>query len=129
MIILCILFVTHWLADFVFQNNDVATNKWNGFKTYHLNKHGMDYLLSTAAITIWLVLYKVINDDNWNPSFMWYGYILSITVLHVITDYFTSKMTHRLWEEKKVHNFFVVIGLDQLLHSIQIICLYYIFWN
>jgi hypothetical protein len=44
--------------------------------------------------------------------------IFGITfITHGVTDYFTSKWTSRLWEEKKVHDFFVVIGLDQLIHA------------
>jgi len=48
--------------------------------------------------------------------------IFGITfITHWVTDYFTSKWTSRLWEEKQVHNFFVVIGLDQLIHATSLL--------
>jgi hypothetical protein len=37
--------------------------------------------------------------------------------LHFVTDYITSRASSNLWEEKKWHRFFVMIGFDQLIHQ------------
>jgi len=51
--------------------------------------------------------------------------IFSITFLtHWFTDLFTSRWTSKLWEKKDVHNFFVVIGLDQLIHATTLLITY-----
>jgi len=41
--------------------------------------------------------------------------------IHFVVDYNTSRVTSRLWQEKRVHDFFVVVGFDQLLHSITLL--------
>ena len=48
-------------------------------------------------------------------------------VTHFLTDYGTSKWTSKLYLQKKYYGFpafFSVIGLDQLLHQIQLIICY-----
>lgn len=37
--------------------------------------------------------------------------------LHFFIDAITSRLTARLWAKGQVHNFFVLVGLDQLLHA------------
>jgi hypothetical protein len=47
-------------------------------------------------------------------------------VAHTATDYVTSRINARLWEEKKVHWFFVSIGFDQFLHYTQLLLTYHL---
>lgn len=46
-------------------------------------------------------------------------------LVHFLVDYFTSRLTSKLWAEGKVHDFFVVIGLDQLIHTLTLLISYY----
>ena len=42
-------------------------------------------------------------------------------ILHFCVDFITSKITSRLWGDNKIHEFFVTVGLDQLLHIISLL--------
>jgi hypothetical protein len=44
---------------------------------------------------------------------------------HWVIDFFTSRATSYLWKKQDVHNFFVVIGFDQLLHALILIYSYH----
>jgi len=47
-------------------------------------------------------------------------------ICHWITDYFTSRLNSKLWAKGDVHNFFVSVGFDQVLHYIQLFLTFYI---
>jgi shikimate 5-dehydrogenase len=36
------------------------------------------------------------------------------------TDCVTSRITSRLWQQQREHGFFVVVGLDQLIHQVTL---------
>ena len=91
--ILLIIWV-HWIADFVAQTNWMAKGKSSSNLT--LTAHIVAYSL---FLLVFGPKYAVVNG-----------------VLHWITDYFSSRQTKKLWEKGDVHNFFVVIGLDQAIH-------------
>jgi len=116
--ILLVLFL-HWVTDFVLQNDWMAKNKWQD--TDALLSHIFVY--TTVFFVFSYILGLVYSDMSW----LLYG--LLVGVLHFFTDKYTSRWTHRLWEEKKVHKFFVVIGFDQLLHFVQLLTLFALFKN
>ena len=41
-------------------------------------------------------------------------------IIHTITDYITSREVHKYFDKKDTHNGFIIIGLDQILHYVQI---------
>jgi hypothetical protein len=110
------LLVIHFVADFLLQSNWMALNKSKDW----------------GALSLHCLIYSL--------CFVWLGFIfVAITFLtHFITDAFTSRLTSRLWfidlavrstinknlkwpffakiNDRKRHWFFVVIGLDQLIH-------------
>lgn len=98
-----ILIVIHFLADFVCQSNAMAQGKSKS--NIWLTKHILAYQIVFIIPSIYLLGFE-------------YGmiYVGINGFLHWITDYFTSRWTSRLWEKKDVHNFFVVIGFDQVIH-------------
>jgi hypothetical protein len=103
------------MADFVLQTEWQAINKWNN--NLALISHTTNYS------TCWLPLIVIIQCIHTHPNLVWF---LPITfVSHTITDYFTSKLNHKLWEKKKVYSFFVSIGFDQFLHIVQLVLTYY----
>ena len=94
MILLLGLIWLHWIADFVAQADWMAKGKSSSNKAL------------TAHIAIYSLFLLILGPK----------YALVNGALHWITDYFTSRQTKKLWEKKEVHNFFVVIGLDQAIH-------------
>lgn len=117
----------HFLGDFVLQNNWMALNKSKSLKA--LGAHVGVYTLCFFPRGVY--------------------FMLALFFLHFVTDFFTSRLTSRLWFlkvndmvnvvgpgkeewilvqflEKKRHWFFVAIGFDQLLHLVQIAFLLHI---
>jgi hypothetical protein len=87
---------THFISDFVLQTDAMAKGKSSSNKilTKHVLVYGLFFLVYFGPV------YTAVN-----------------CLLHWITDYFSSRATSKLWKENKVHDFFVVIGLDQVIHT------------
>lgn len=108
--IILILF-THFMADFVFQNRDIANRKHN----------------STAAVVIHSLIYitclfVVIGFPFAYLGFNFAAFILINGLFHFVVDWVTSRMAYyyhrRISGEKK---FWVTIGLDQFIHAAALI--------
>jgi hypothetical protein len=99
-----LILMYHWVADFMFQSDWMARNKSSD--DVPLVAHIGVY----TFVFIWLgLLFAGI------PGLVW---ALVNGVAHFFTDWATSRITSYLWKKKDVHSFFVVIGLDQLLHYV-----------
>jgi len=96
----------HWLADFVLQTHWQATNK-----SKRLDALALHVFTYTAA----LALGSVLLFPRW-PSFAWPIFVAVNGAAHFVTDFFTSRWSSKLYAKQDYHNFFVVIGLDQLIH-------------
>lgn len=100
---------SHFIADFIFQSDKMAKNKSSS-----------NQWLSIHIVTYMAVLYLLMVDRyslfyNHNDHNL-HTYVLINGLAHFCTDYVTSRITKKLWAEQKVHDFFVVIGLDQAIH-------------
>ena len=100
--IIIILFA-HWVVDFVLQPNWMAQGKSKAYLP--LLSHAAAYTLVLALVH---PLWAIING-----------------VLHLVVDYFTSRISAKLYAKGDIHNFFVVIGLDQFIHAITLLTTYY----
>lgn len=97
------LLILHFISDFILQSDWMAQNKSNSNKV--LGLHVLTYSIPFLLIG---PTFAVVNG-----------------IFHFITDYVTSRITKRLWAKKEVHWFFVIIGLDQLLHYIVLLTLFH----
>jgi hypothetical protein len=99
------LLAAHWLADFVLQTHWQAQNKSKS--NVALFRHVLVYtaVLGAASAAIF------------GPSIGWLGFVWLNFALHFATDYCTSRLTSRLYTRGDWHNFFVVVGFDQLIHQ------------
>lgn len=114
--VLLAIFVVHFLADFVFQTSQMATGKSKSLKwlSIHVGVYGLVSIISLLLISN--------SAHSYYLGFAWW---LGNVALHFITDFFTSKITSKYWEEKKYRFFFVMIGLDQLIHNLCLVGTYY----
>lgn len=104
---LIFILFAHWISDFVFQSDKMAINKSKSFYwlTFHVLAYGsgmLFFMLMTMTIfsSSSILLYILINS-----------------IAHFCTDAVTSRITSYLYSKGDRHNFFVVIGLDQLIHT------------
>ena len=109
--IVFVLLFTHWLADFVLQTDQMAkgkstSNKW---LSIHILCYSLPFL--TFMLTLGVVKGLIFVAVN--------------AVAHFVTDYFTSRLSSKLWNEGQVHYFFVIIGFDQMIHMMTLIGTYY----
>lgn len=126
-----IILVTHYVADFLLQTHWQASNKSKN--NVALVEHVAVYTVVLAAVTA--VLFGL--------TAMWFVFFWFNGVLHFCTDYLTSRWSSRYFKmaiddmdtmrrstkvygdpnffevnpAKHWHNFFVVIGFDQLIHQ------------
>lgn len=111
---LLVILVTHWLADFVLQSDNIAKNKSKSIKI--LLTHGFQYSL-VWGICLFLLLLPRLDKE----AIIFISAFVSITVItHSVVDFFTSKINSFLLSKGKTHEFFIVVGLDQILHYIQL---------
>lgn len=106
------ILLIHFLADFGLQTHDQATNKSksNKWLAYHVSVYSIMWLFASYVyFGSWIlaVIFAVITF-----------------CCHFITDWATSRIGKPFWEKQDLHNGFVVVGFDQVLHYIQ---LYYTF--
>lgn len=109
-ILLLILFI-HWVADFVCQSHEMSIkkSKSNWWLSYHVSVYTLVTFLS------YLLLFGHVNMIQ----------VAGITfITHWITDYFTSRWTSKLYAKGDIHNFFVVVGLDQFIHYATLLLTY-----
>ena len=92
----------HFIADFVLQSDRVAKGKSKD--SWVLLEHGTIYMIPLLLIS---PMYALVNAS-----------------IHITIDYFTSRLSGKLWARGEVHNFFVVIGFDQLLHVLTLLWTY-----
>lgn len=116
-LILSIIFI-HWFADFVLQTDWQAKNKSKNNKA--LLSHTWTYSLVWYTIGVFYAMFNP-NYIPWSLTL----FVLITFVAHTLTDYFTSRLNSKLWAKGDVHNFFVSVGFDQVLHYAQLFGTFY----
>lgn len=113
--------IIHWEADFSMQTPEMAMNKSKS--NYWLTLHAVVY--TGVTLLFWrFFIFHPAHSYLISDYFKFSGFIFST---HWITDYITSRQTGRLYKEGKYHEFFAMIGLDQVCHLVQLLTAYYLF--
>ena len=95
----------HWVADFVLQTDWQAKNK---------SKNNLALLLHVTTYTVCLSVYGFIFLPlSMETIKLW---VLANGAAHFAVDYVTSRVNTYLWNKGRVHDFFVMVGFDQVIH-------------
>lgn len=98
--IMLLLLMVHFFGDFIMQTHEMACNKST----------------SNAWLSVHVLTYSLCFIVFLDPFLFLYVFIT-----HWVVDYNTSRMTAQRWKVKDYHNFFVVVGADQLIHYVTLI--------
>lgn len=121
------IIVGHWVGDFLLQSDWMALNKSKNWLA--LFSHTIVYTIAmVVSMGVWLQFYYdafilaplSLNFDIWNALGSW-G-ILNF-LMHTWQDAVTSTIIASPWAAQNRHRFFVMIGLDQVLHHL------FLFWS
>lgn len=102
----------HWFADFFCQTHKMSMEKSkdNRWLSVHV-------LVYTEMLTIGLLF-------TLGPYHLMFNFLIFVPLTfaaHWCQDYVTSRITSRLYKAGQFHWFFVVIGIDQFLHYLQLL--------
>lgn len=102
------ILLIHFLADFGLQTHEQAQLKSTQWKPlfYHVGVYSMIWFIAVLSL---------IND----PLIAFYFSIITF-VCHYLTDYTTSRISKGFFDKGDMHNGFVVVGFDQVLHYLQL---------
>lgn len=91
-----LIFICHFLGDFVLQTRDIATHKSTNNK----------------VLAFHCILYGI--------AFLFFGLLFAVItgILHFMIDYFTSRLTTKFWKQNRDDLFWLTIGVDQMLHMV-----------
>jgi hypothetical protein len=109
-ILFLIILFTHWVADFVTQSDAIAKGKSEDLEL--LFKHALGYSIIWVPVIIGMILFGM------SLMLLWFPLLMFIT--HIVIDYYTSKVHSQLYAKGDIHNFFVSVGFDQVLHYLTI---------
>ena len=126
-----LIIIIHWVADFIMQDEKWALGK---------SKNWRDLVMHTLLYsTIWwfpaLTFLLYFSPDIKSIDELMFKSLLFVFitfVAHTITDYFTSRIVSKKFENKhygsSIPNFgaFTIIGIDQVLHYVQLFTTYYL---
>ncbi|RUP42182.1 MAG: DUF3307 domain-containing protein [Acinetobacter sp.] len=109
------LMLSHWVADFLCQTDWMAQNKSKSWRALLL--HTFTY---STVMSILFTGYTTLAGFEFSLMLFFQFWFITF-ISHTATDYVTSRWTSKLWQQQKVHWFFVVIGFDQLMHYTQLL--------
>jgi hypothetical protein len=110
----------HWIADFVFQDEKWALGKSEN--TFDLTAHTVTYSM------LWYLPMCIMLNSFLIPLI----FVLITFITHTTTDYFTSRIVSKKFKNGQygsaIPNFgaFTIIGIDQVLHYIQLFTTYWL---
>lgn len=125
-----IILIGHYIADFIFQTEDLALGKSSSKSLLFI--HSLMYsVLMTFTIMGVIIVEVGILSLHFYELFLLLFFVITL-ILHFAVDFVTSKITKKLFEKQILYtefpNFgaFSIIGLDQLIHYMLLFLTYYL---
>ncbi len=109
------LLAIHWVGDFFLQSHWMSLNKSkrNDVLAMHVGVYTATLFAGSGLIFVLLGGFRYYSYEV--PAFA-----LINGILHFGTDYVTSRITSYLWRKERIHDFFVMIGVDQFIHQVTL---------
>ena len=125
------IIIIHWFADFLMQDEKWALGKSKNWTD--LLKHTFTYSLIWFIIGMFYTWYLAYNL-NWSVTIACKLILFTLItfIAHTITDYFTSRIVAKKFANQEYGSSipntgaFTIIGIDQVLHYIQLFGTYYL---
>jgi hypothetical protein len=102
-----LILVIHFLADFGLQTHEQAINK--------------------STSNLWLIRHTYVYSLIWFMTCLTLMPVVAALIFagitfgaHTATDYITSRIAKGFFDKQDYHNGFVVVGMDQVLHYLQL---------
>jgi hypothetical protein len=111
------LLIAHWIGDFVLQSDWMAQNKSKEWRALAI--HTLTYsTVMTLGFAVGTIALNLVV-----PFFLYsLGFFFLVTfATHGATDYVTSRVNAFFWRKGDIHNFFVGVGFDQVIHYYTLI--------
>lgn len=118
------LIFSHWLADFVYQTDWMAKNKSKDNFALFCHVGCYSCVLMMYGITTNLYKRYYLGEPTTIHVF---SFVAINGLSHWFIDYFTSRYNSKMWEQGRVHDFFVGVGFDQALHMAILILTFNLF--
>jgi protein-S-isoprenylcysteine O-methyltransferase Ste14 len=109
------ILIGHLIGDFFLQTDAMAKNKSSS--SLALSQHVLVYTATVGTVMLAFLAFARITV-SFEAFMLW---VVLNGCLHWVTDYFTSRINKKLWAAGDVHNFFVGVGCDQLIHYVCLI--------
>jgi hypothetical protein len=109
--LIILLFVLHWIGDFVCQTRWMADNKSKNLLALTLHVYVYSFVIFVGLLTV----------SNYFSIEGFLQFMGANFMLHWITDIITSQFTKLFWWNKDMHKFFMVVGFDQMIHAICLV--------
>lgn len=114
------IFIIHWIADFIFQDEKWALGK---------SKNNFDLTTHTIVYSLLWYLPMCMMLNNFLLPLL---FVIITFIFHTITDYFTSRIVSKKFAKQEygstIPNLgaFSWIGFDQILHYLQLFGTYWL---
>lgn len=102
--------VIHWIFDFHLQTDWMAQNKSRDNRV--LLDHSLVYAMGLCTM---MALNANVITISTGMQFLVVNFLA-----HFLTDWVTSRATSALYKEGRIHDFFVVVGADQMIHGVTL---------
>lgn len=120
-LIVVLVLALHWLYDFVDQPENIARNKSTSVSA--LTAHVTNYTLGVTFVLL-LYIFTSKSFNSFYDLYLVFCFGIITFLMHFITDFITSKQSSRCYANQRFYgwnSFWFWIGLDQLLHTLQLL--------